>query len=141
MPANIARRSGLFPTCRRRCCRSAAASSCRSNGKPETPSFRLPPPACQRPGAMQASPAMTALAAPALEIGRPGEAFGQPRGLWVLAGTEMWERISFHGMQALLVLYMVGALLLPGHVEHVAGFAQFRAAVETLTGPLSVQAL
>src|SRR6185436_2722336 len=63
------------------------------------------------------------------------------RGLWVLAGTELWERISFHGMQALLVLYMVGALLLPGHVEHVAGFAVYRAAVETVTGPLSVQAL
>jgi POT family proton-dependent oligopeptide transporter len=59
----------------------------------------------------------------------------------VLAGTETWERISFHGMQALLVLYMVGALLLPGHVEHVAGFAGYRAVVETLTGPLSVQAL
>jgi POT family proton-dependent oligopeptide transporter len=69
------------------------------------------------------------------------EAFGQPRGLWVLAGTELWERISFHGMQALLVLYMVGVLLLPGHVEHVAGFAAYRAAVETFTGPLSVQAL
>ena len=52
--------------------------------------------------------------------------WGQPRGLWVLAGTELWDRISFHGMQALLVLYMVGALLLPGHVEHVAGFAAFR---------------
>jgi POT family proton-dependent oligopeptide transporter len=70
-----------------------------------------------------------------------GELFGQPRGLWVLAGTELWERISFHGMQALLVLYMVGALLLPGHVEHVAGFAAYRRAVEAVTGPLSVQAL
>jgi POT family proton-dependent oligopeptide transporter len=84
---------------------------------------------------------MTAVAASPLEIGLPGEAFGQPRGLWVLAGTELWERISFHGMQALLVLYMVGALLLPSHVEHVAGFAGFRAAIETFTGPLSVQAL
>lgn len=64
-----------------------------------------------------------------------------PRGLWVLAGTELWDRISFHGMQALLVLYMVEALLLPGHVEHVAGFPAYRAAVEGITGPLSVQAL
>ena len=64
-----------------------------------------------------------------------------PSGLWVLAGTELWDRISFHGMQALLVLYMVGELLLPGHVEHVAGFAGFRAAVEGVTGPLSVEAL
>src|SRR6195952_453956 len=90
---------------------------------------------------MQASRPMTAVAAAPLGSDLPKEAFGQPPGLWVLAGTELWERISFHGMQALLVLYMVGALLLPGHVEHVAGFAGFRAAVETFTGPLSVQAL
>ncbi len=64
-----------------------------------------------------------------------------PRGLWVLAGTEFWDRISFHGMQALLVLYMVGSLLSPGHIENVAGFATYRAAVEAVTGPLSVQAL
>jgi len=84
---------------------------------------------------------MTAAAIPADARPAGAELFGQPRGLWVLAGTELWERISFHGMQALLVLYMVGALLLPGHVEHVAGFAGYRAAVETVTGPLTVQAL
>lgn len=71
---------------------------------------------------------------------RPG-LFDHPRGLWVLAGTELWDRISFHGMQALLVLYMAGALLLPGHVEHIVGFAGFRGAIERITGPLSVQAL
>jgi proton-dependent oligopeptide transporter, POT family len=67
--------------------------------------------------------------------------FGHPRGLFVLAGTEVWDRISFQGMQALLVLYMVNALLLPGHVEHVLGFASFRAHVERITGPLSIKAL
>jgi POT family proton-dependent oligopeptide transporter len=67
--------------------------------------------------------------------------FGQPRGLWVLAGTELWDRISFHGMQALLVLYMAGQLLLPGHVEHIVGFVAFRHAIEAVTGPLSTQAL
>jgi POT family proton-dependent oligopeptide transporter len=67
--------------------------------------------------------------------------FGQPRALWVLAATELWDRISFHGMQALLVLYLVGQLLLPGHVEHIAGFAAFRAGIEAVTGPLSTQAL
>ena len=64
-----------------------------------------------------------------------------PRGLWVLAGTELWDRISFHGMQALLVLYMTGQLLRPGHVEGIWGFAGFRAAVEAVTGPLTVTAL
>jgi POT family proton-dependent oligopeptide transporter len=44
-------------------------------------------------------------------------------------------------MMALLALYMVNQLLLPGHVEHIGGFSGFRAAVESLVGPLSTQAL
>jgi POT family proton-dependent oligopeptide transporter len=32
--------------------------------------------------------------------------FGHPRGLATLFGTEMWERFSFYGMRALLVLYL-----------------------------------
>ena len=32
--------------------------------------------------------------------------FGHPRGLYVLFATEMWERFSFYGMRALLVLYL-----------------------------------
>lgn len=67
--------------------------------------------------------------------------FGHPRGLFYLAFTEAWERFSYYGMTALLVLYMVNQLLLPGHVEQVAGFAAFRAAIESITGPLSTQAL
>jgi proton-dependent oligopeptide transporter, POT family len=67
--------------------------------------------------------------------------FGHPRGLAFVAGTELWERISFHGMQALLVLYMVEQLLLPGHIEHILGFGGFRSAIEWVTGSLSVQAL
>lgn len=31
--------------------------------------------------------------------------FGQPRGLMTLSGLEVWERFSFLGMQAILVLY------------------------------------
>ena len=30
-----------------------------------------------------------------------------PRGLWLLFFTEMWERFSYYGMRALLVLYLV----------------------------------
>jgi POT family proton-dependent oligopeptide transporter len=66
---------------------------------------------------------------------------GHPRGLFYLAFTEAWERFSYYGMTALLVLYMVNQLLLPGHAGHIAGFAGFRAALESLTGPLSTQAL
>jgi POT family proton-dependent oligopeptide transporter len=76
-------------------------------------------------------------------ITRTGDAtfMGHPRGLFYLAFTEAWERFSYYGMTALLALYMVNQLLLPGHVEQIAGFAGFRAAVESLVGPLSTQAL
>ncbi len=37
---------------------------------------------------------------------------GHPKGLWVLFGTEMWERFNFYGMRALLTLFLVNSLLL-----------------------------
>jgi POT family proton-dependent oligopeptide transporter len=67
--------------------------------------------------------------------------FGHPRGLAYLAFTEAWERFSYYGMISLLVLYMVNQLLLPGHIEHVAGFAAFRGAIEHVFGPLTTQQL
>lgn len=70
-----------------------------------------------------------------------GTFLGHPKGLFYLAFTEAWERFSFYGMTALVVLYMVNQLLLPGHVEHIGGFSGFRAALESLFGPLSTQAL
>lgn len=66
---------------------------------------------------------------------------GHPKGLFFLAFTEAWERFSYYGMTALVVLYMVNQLLLPGHVGHIAGFARLRAALESISGPLSTQAL
>ena len=33
--------------------------------------------------------------------------FGHPRGLSTLFFTEMWERFSYYGMRAILLLYMV----------------------------------
>ena len=66
---------------------------------------------------------------------------GHPAGLGWLSASEFWERFSYYGMQALLVLYMTHQLLLPGHVEHVLGFGAFRAAIESVRGPLSPLAL
>jgi POT family proton-dependent oligopeptide transporter len=43
--------------------------------------------------------------------------FGHPRGLSTLFFTEMWERFSYYGMRAFLILYMV----------HVLGFDDKRA--------------
>src|SRR5258708_14050746 len=53
---------------------------------------------------------------------RAREFLGHPIGLSVLFGTEMWERFSYYGMRALLILYLTKYLLLPGHVEHVWGY-------------------
>ena len=37
---------------------------------------------------------------------------GHPKGLWVLFGTEMWERFNFYGMRAILTLFLVNSLML-----------------------------
>ncbi|THD65029.1 peptide MFS transporter [Phenylobacterium sp.] len=65
---------------------------------------------------------------------------GHPPGLAYLSFMEAFERFSFYGMQALLVLYMTSQLLTPGHVEHVAGFGAFHALLQTVFGPMSPQA-
>lgn len=77
------------------------------------------------------------------QLGEEGKRtlFGHPKGLFFLAATEAWERFSFYGMTALVVLYMVNQLLLSGHAQHIAGFAGFRAGMESLFGPLSTQAI
>jgi POT family proton-dependent oligopeptide transporter len=66
---------------------------------------------------------------------------GHPIGLGWLSFSEFWERFSYYGMQALLVLYLVHWLLLPGHVEHVLGFGPFRAFMEWAYNAHSTQAL
>ncbi len=62
------------------------------------------------PNAARAGP----LADPLTDHPRPGSAsggfFGHPRGLSTLFFTEMWERFSYYGMRAFLILYMVHAL-------------------------------
>ncbi len=37
---------------------------------------------------------------------------GHPKGLWVLFGTEMWERFNFYGMRTLLTLFIVHSLMI-----------------------------
>jgi len=85
---------------------------------------------------------MTAAPAPTAE--NPGartDRFGHPRALTYLFATEMWERFSYYGMRALLVLYMVKYLLAPQHSEQVLGLASFRHALEFVFGPLALQPL
>ena len=68
--------------------------------------------------------------------------FHHPRGLTYLFATELWERFSYYGMRALLVLYLAKYLLLRGHVEHVLFYTQVKAFYEALAGhPLDPQPL
>src|SRR6201993_3404633 len=64
---------------------------------------------------------------------------GHPRGLSFLFATEMWERFSYYGMRALLVLYMVKYVLLPGTSDQGIGLAAIKGVFEALLGPLDVQ--
>lgn len=69
------------------------------------------------------------------ETGRSltSEMFGHPKGLWVLAGTELWDRISFHGMQAILTLYLVSDLFFGNRPNHVIALGLFRRGIEAIT--------
>ncbi len=71
--------------------------------------------------------------------GRAGEFLGHPKGLSFLFATEMWERFSFYGMRALLVLYMVKYLLQPHEAGKVLGYAALERALVFVFGPLDVQ--
>ncbi|HZH48744.1 MAG TPA: peptide MFS transporter [Nitrospira sp.] len=70
--------------------------------------------------------------------------FGHPRGLTWLFTTEMWERFSYYGMRAILVLYLTNFLLLPGHVEGVIGYHAIKHVFELIFNggqPLDIQPL
>jgi POT family proton-dependent oligopeptide transporter len=50
------------------------------------------------------------MSATASETGQ-AQIFGHPRGLMTLFFTEMWERLSYYGMRALLVLFMTDQIM------------------------------
>ena len=50
----------------------------------------------------------------ALDRRSDAEVFGHPRGLVTLFFTEMWERLSYYGMRALLVLFMTEQVMSGG---------------------------
>jgi proton-dependent oligopeptide transporter, POT family len=78
-------------------------------------------------------------AAQTRDMARSSDLFGHPRALTFLFATEMWERFSYYGMRALLVLYMVKYLLHPGHADNVIGLGALRSLLEGMFGPLGVQ--
>lgn len=67
---------------------------------------------------------------------------GHPVGLFVLFFTEMWERFSFYGMRALLVLYMTKYLIQAAQTgTYVFGFGAIKSGLESVYGPLAIQPL
>src|SRR5450755_655770 len=120
---------------------SSFAAASRRSRRCSSSTVSLPETRCRRAAA---AAVMSAIAAAERTAPDYDHSFlGHPRGLAYLAFTEAWERFSYYGMQTLLVLYMAHQLLLPGHVENIAGFVPFRAFVESLNGgsELSVIAL
>jgi POT family proton-dependent oligopeptide transporter len=67
---------------------------------------------------------------------RPGDrAFlGHPAGLGWLSFCELWERFSYYGMQALLVLYLANYLFKPENIGHVGGIDAFRVLINHIYG-------
>ena len=67
---------------------------------------------------------------------------GHPIGLFVLFFTEMWERFSYYGMRALLILYMTDYLFqLAATGQQIVGFCALKACLEAVFGPLAIQPL
>src|ERR1700709_1705126 len=62
--------------------------------------------------------------------------FGHPRGLTFLFTTEMWERFSYYGMRAILVLYLTKLLFMPGHFDQVVGYQWLHHLCTSLFGAL-----
>ena len=71
-------------------------------------------------------PQSTAAAEPAVDKKK------QPKGLYVLFGAEAWERFSYYGMRAILVLYLCAAVT--GDSSGHAGLGYSRADALALYG-------
>jgi POT family proton-dependent oligopeptide transporter len=58
-----------------------------------------------------------------------GDLFGHPKGLFLLFGTEMWERFSYYGMRAFLVFYLSAETMKGGigwtHADAISVYGTF----------------
>jgi len=66
---------------------------------------------------------------------------GHPRGLAYIAFRRSVGTVSYYGMQALLVLYMVNRLLHTPMSSISPAFGGFRHLIESFRGPLDIQPL
>ena len=81
------------------------------------------------------------LSGPAETSPPPREFLGHPRGLAVLFATEAWERFSYFGNAALVVLYMTKYLFDADRLGTVIGLGAVKSALEFFFGPLEAQPL
>jgi len=66
--------------------------------------------------------------------------FGHPIGLFVLFFTEMWERFSYYGMRALLILYMTKYLIQSTRDGNpVVGFETLTSLLSSAFGEMEIQ--
>jgi len=69
------------------------------------------------------------------------EKFGHPKGLFILFFTEMWERFSYYGMKALLILYMTDHLFVAiKEGKTVWGYDATMKLLTGVFGEMSIQA-
>jgi POT family proton-dependent oligopeptide transporter len=75
-------------------------------------------------------------------VAKKDELWGHPKGLFVLFFTETWERFSYYGMRALLVLYMMQHLFAKIESgEPVYGYNTLKSMIEAVYGQLANQAM
>ena len=74
-------------------------------------------------------------------MGERREIGGHPAGLAIVTVAEAVQAAGIYGVQALLILYMANALFTPAMLDSVGGFTAWRALLESLFGPMSLQAL
>lgn len=88
---------------REKSARTAGPGPDRTAASPYTPASR-PIPGAER---IPHVPAASTSSLPASATPRSDDFLGHPKGLYVCFFTEMWERFSFYGMKALLLLYLL----------------------------------
>ena len=66
---------------------------------------------------------------------------GHPVGLSIVTVAEALQAAGVYGVQALLILYMANFLFTPDQLASVGCFNAWRGLLESLFGPMSLQAL
>ncbi|WP_303793334.1 POT-type proton-dependent oligopeptide transporter [Sandarakinorhabdus limnophila] len=76
-----------------------------------------------------------------LAMGETRTFAGHPVGLTIVTVAEALQAAGVYGVQALLILYMANFLFTPDQLASVGGFDAWRGLLESLFGPMSLQAL